>query len=274
MKNGLDSQGYIKTDVSSDKIKPRYILVLKNIEEELFRCFPTNIHSIYVYGSVATGKAKNKISDLDLLIVFKKKLNTVEKKKLAGIQNDLTGQHINSFREIGLESIDLPFVLRKNHEAGYQCFIKHLCVFCWGKNLQDQFPKFKPDINVAYEFNGDLNKNLKKVKDKFKKTVNSAEYLLLMKSTMKKMIRTAFSLVMPRDKSWTTDLKTMSKAFIKYNPEKEDDILTALKWTKSLPQERKLVFKFIDDFGGWLIREFKLQVSNKRHKEVRSIVAK
>jgi predicted nucleotidyltransferase len=264
MKNGLDSQVYIATEVSFDKIKPRHQAILNNVKEELFQRFSKKLHSIYVYGSVATGKAKPDISDLDVLIVFKKKLTIAEKMDLKSIQNNLTTEYINFFRDIGLESIDLSYLLNKKHRFGYPCFIKHLCVFFWGKNLQERLPKFKPDINVADEFNGDLEKHIKNVKDTLKKTANKPEHVLLMKGIMKKIIRTAFSLVMPRDNSWTTDLKIMSKAFIKYYPEHCDQVITALRWTKSPPQERKLFFKFMDDFGGWLIGEFKLQISDRR----------
>lgn len=263
MKNGLNSNGYIETEVSFDKIKPRHKAILDRINEDLVQNFSKKIHSIYLYGSVATGKAKNKVSDLDILIVFKKKLDAVEMKKLEEIQNKLTEQHLNSFREIGLESVDLVSVLNKQHLSGYACFIKHLCVFLWGVNLQAKFPKFKPTIAVAFEFNGDLEKVMKKAKEKLKKFHNSNENELQKKSIMKKIIRTSFGLVMPRNNSWTTDLKIMSQTFIQYYPEYENQIKTALQWAKLPPQNNQAIFDFMDDFGVWLIREFKTKITDK-----------
>lgn len=265
MKNGLDSQGYILTETHFGKIKPRHRSILDNVKEELLYNFSGKIHSIYVYGSVATGKAKYKISDLDVLVVFEKKLSISDKKKLKQIQSDLSLQNINFLREVGLEAIDLPYVLDKKHRFGYPCFIQHLCVFFSGENLQEQFSKFKPTVDLAYEFNGDLEKYLKNAQDKLRKTVNKSEHILLAKSIMKKIVRTAFSLVMPRDNSWSTDLEVMSQKFIQYYPDRKKEVLTALRWTKSLPRNRKLLFQFMNDFGGWLVGEFKLQIFDKRN---------
>jgi len=51
---------------------------------------------------------------------------------------------------------------------------------------------------------------------------NDEDTKLLIKSIMKKIIRTAFALVMERDNSWTVDLDEMTKIFSKYYPQKSN----------------------------------------------------
>ncbi|EKY3920813.1 nucleotidyltransferase domain-containing protein, partial [Enterobacter hormaechei] len=65
----VDRNGYI-TRPRHHGIQPEYSHLIANVISILNDDFPDRIHSLYVYGSVAEGKAKPGISDLDITVVF------------------------------------------------------------------------------------------------------------------------------------------------------------------------------------------------------------
>jgi predicted nucleotidyltransferase len=63
--------------VSRDKIDDVYIPCIRESVESLKRIFQEQLHSVYMYGSVARGEAIVKKSDLDLIAMFETKLSSV-----------------------------------------------------------------------------------------------------------------------------------------------------------------------------------------------------
>ena len=67
---GLDTDGYIVSDVHLEKIDQIYWPPIEEAIDRLEKLFPERLISVYVYGSVARGEAVIKKSDLDLLAMF------------------------------------------------------------------------------------------------------------------------------------------------------------------------------------------------------------
>jgi len=74
---GLDSNGFIISDVSKDKIDGVYVPCIRESVENLKKLFHQQLHSVYVYGSVARGDAIAKKSDLDVIAMFNTKLQRI-----------------------------------------------------------------------------------------------------------------------------------------------------------------------------------------------------
>lgn len=71
------------------EIQPAFSRVLERVVRKLTLCFPDLIHSIYVYDSVAEGRAEAGKSDLDMTIIFRHKLDQTTTEQLAAIQAEL-----------------------------------------------------------------------------------------------------------------------------------------------------------------------------------------
>ncbi|MFD1203681.1 hypothetical protein ACFQ38_00825 [Sporosarcina contaminans] len=54
---GLDGDGYIISDVHIDKIHSIFLPLIHDSIKEIGLLFPNQLHSVYVYGSVARGEA-------------------------------------------------------------------------------------------------------------------------------------------------------------------------------------------------------------------------
>ena len=84
----VDSNGYI-TLPKYKEIQPEYSGVVEEVITKLTSNFPDLVHSLYVYGSVATGRARLEKSDLDLTVIFNSEPNQITTDKLLVIHSEL-----------------------------------------------------------------------------------------------------------------------------------------------------------------------------------------
>jgi uncharacterized protein len=249
---------YIKKEVTLKKVSERYKPIVKDAKSQLLD-FSDKIHSIYLYGSVATGKAKSPNSDLDLVVVFKAKLTSKLKSELKNLEKSLSKKYQSIFREVGFAITYKNEVLRSKEALGWKFFLAILSVKIFGDNLFSKKMKFSPTKKLARSLHSDVAKNIEEAKKKIKSS-NDKEAKLQIKSIMKKIIRTAFSIVMEDENYWTTDLGEMTKIFTKYYPEKKQQINVVLKMAKSKSPDRKSATLILNNFGKWISLEFLKQV--------------
>lgn len=250
---GVDKKGFINTEVGLNKVKPVFSKAVVDIKKEIVGKFDERIFSVYLYGSVATGKARVKISDLDLLFVLKKKPTSNIKKEVSEFQDYLTTKYSRLFRDVGIVLTYAKEV--ENDMYGWGCFIKHLCVYFYGENIGEKLPRFKPSRKVAKGFNGDFDKYIKTVLGKLATPKIDQEVRSICQSSMKKIVRTGFSIVMDKEKSWTTDLKKSCEIFSKYYPERSVDMKKAFGFAQRPTADVKELVDFLKSFGGWIAGE-------------------
>lgn len=254
-KYGVDNNGYIVSQVDEKKIQIKHKSAIDDVVGSLLNICEKYIHSIYVYGSVATGKAKDKVSDLDILLVVNKKSSEL-KKIVKKLELSLSDKYTILFRDIGIELTDLPEIDADYY--GFGCFIKHLCLNVYGQDLRNNYRLFKPCNSVAIAFNGDIESYLEAVNRDLTISSSDEKIISIYKSAMRKFLRTGFSLVMEKEDSWTTDLTESYNAFIKYYPDKQKEMEYALDivmQNRSIDEETKI---YLNRFGNWLIKRVKL----------------
>lgn len=245
---------YIKKEVALKKISAKYKPIVKDVKSELLK-FSDKIYSIYLYGSVATGKAKSPTSDLDLVVVLKTKPTPKLKTQLKELENSLSQKYIKIFREVGFAITYKNEVLRGKEAFGWRFFLTILSVKIFGDNLFQKVMKFSPTKKLARNLHSDVDKNIKDAIKKIK-SANSEEAKLQIKSIMKKIIRTAFSIIMEDENYWTTDLDKMTKIFTKHYPEKRQQINAVLKLAKSKSPDKKSATLILNNFGKWVSSEY------------------
>jgi predicted nucleotidyltransferase len=245
---------YIKKEVAIKKVSTKYKPILKDVKFELLK-FSNKIHSIYLYGSVATGKAKSPTSDLDLVVVLKAKPTPKLKAQIKELELSLSKKYQDVFREVGFAVTYKNEILRGKESYGWKFFLKVLSVKIFGDNLFQKDTKFSPTKLLARNLHSDVYKNIEEAKRKIKSS-NSQEAKLQIKSIMKKIIKTAFSIVMENENYWTTDLDEMTKIFIKHYPEKKQQINAVLVMAKSKTPDKKSATLILNNFGKWISSEF------------------
>ncbi len=209
-----------------------------------------------MYGSVATGKAVEGKSDLDILLVLKDAPNNELSEKISVLEKNLSEKYEPKLRGVGLTVTNVGEVTSEKEKYGYMCYIKHLCVCIYGNDVTKDVPAFHPSREVAKGFNGDIKESLLSYKSKIENADSETELKKLSQEVSKKIVRTGFSLVMPRSGSWSTDLQSSFDTFLYYYPEKTEEMSIALAWAKAGSSDKMVVIKFINTFGQWLSEEF------------------
>ena len=110
MKEGLDAEGYIAAECAAEKIPALFRPVLDECLDLLAASFAERIHGVYLYGSVATGKAVAGQSDLDVLIVWAGAVSREDQAEIKRLAHGLTLAHRPLLREVGLEVVALDEV--------------------------------------------------------------------------------------------------------------------------------------------------------------------
>lgn len=265
-KSGLDSNSFILSEVSKDKILSEYRIVIAESIAALEATLPTVVHSVYIYGSVVRGNAVKGKSDLDVLIVFKRKLTEREHGALDALQEDLSSQYKNLVREVGIADAACTYdeVMDPANRYGWGAYLKILCVCVYGEDLTKHFGKFKVSPDIAIGFNGDVSEAVQIAVQKIADATTDEEAAKAAAMIARKLIRTCYMMVMTRAQIWTTRLNEQAELFLRYFPEKQQFIDTLQGWTDSPPANQENVLKLLNNDCFWVIDNFEAEARKSR----------
>ena len=255
-KLGVDDNGIIITEVSADKVTSQYKTIVSEVLDSILKELTSQLDGVYLYGSVVTGKAVEGKSDLDILLILKDEPNNELSENISILEKALSKKYEPRLRCVGMAVTNIAEVTSDKEKYGYMCFIKHLCVCIYGNDVAKDIPAFRPSKEVAKGFNGDIGERLEFYKDKIENITSESELKKLTQEVSKKIVRTGFSLVMPRSGSWSTDLQSSFDTFIYYYPEKTEEMKMALDWAMGTSVEKTTMIEFIKTSGQWLVEEF------------------
>ncbi|WP_339212528.1 nucleotidyltransferase domain-containing protein [Ornithinibacillus sp. FSL M8-0202] len=251
---GLDANGFIISDVHIDKIDNDYMACIQESVECLRKRFGQCLHSVYVYGSVARGEATRVKSDLDLLALFTRKLNSDEVNDLKKLSGELSQTYRDLVRDVGIAVTDYDYTV---DPANYyeNAFLREICVCVYGKDVGEQFGPYKLTSEIAIQFNGDICEALNRALHRLE-TASNEEVKSFTQGFARKLIRTYYSMVMARSQVWTTRLHEQAEVAIQHFPNKESVIHTLLNWIEEPPSDRERVSELYKREGEWACANF------------------
>lgn len=251
---GLDADGFIISDVGLDKIDQAYLLCIQDCAEKLATLFPHQLHSVYVYGSVARGEAVVIKSDLDLLVLFNETLTTEELTELKTLTSALSQDYQSLVRDVGIAVAYYDYVVDpENYDE--QAFIKELCVYIHGEDIRNRFGPYKLTSEIAIRFNGDIREVLARTIIRLG-SASTDEHKIRVQGFARKLIRTYYSMVMARSQIWTTILNEQADVFLHYYPHKKSVIDTLLTWIEEPPTNRERALDLFQSEGEWASLNF------------------
>ncbi|KAB2331481.1 nucleotidyltransferase domain-containing protein [Bacillus mesophilum] len=251
---GLDPNGFIVSDVSKDKIDEVYMTCIQEAIVSLKSFFLQQLHSVYVYGSVARGEAILKKSDLDLIAMFDGNLSSAKLDELKKINNELSQKYRSLFRDVGIAAAYYHYTLDPSNYYE-NAFLKEICVCVYGEDLGERFGPYKLTSEIAIRFNGDINEALNRTLKRLE-TASKDEFKTYTQGFARKLIRTYYSMVMVRSQIWTTRLHEQCEVFIHHFPGKESIIRTLLNWIDEPPTDREAVYELFKSEGEWASANF------------------
>ena len=114
----------------------------------------------------------------------------------------------------------------ETHDLGW--FVACLCTPLLGEDLAEYLPRYRPDSLLARETNGDLALLLPRWRQRIAAGDDTEEARRpLIRFMSRHLVRTGFTLVMPRWNGWTSDLAEMAEVFGAYYPQRADQLRAA-----------------------------------------------
>jgi uncharacterized protein len=253
---GVTAAGTIVTGADEARVPPAYTTLLREAVQTLGRALGDAAHSIYLYGSVATGQARPPRSDLDLIVVLDELLPDAVRR----IADDLSARNRHLVREVGIGSVDLETLGRQDLVGDAErCFLKHYTVHLAGPDLRDDFPLCEPTARLAAGFNGDLGAVLDHVHPRLSQERDVQERDALARKTCRKILMAAATLLSVREGGWSTDRGTAVELIGRHAPQFEALAADALTWSEQgAPVDPGKVIDVVDQLGDWLAEEYAL----------------
>ncbi|MCF3106168.1 nucleotidyltransferase [Streptomyces roseoverticillatus] len=253
---GLEHDGTIAREGSLDRVPAAFAAVVDAARARIAGTFGrTRLHSAYVYGSIPRGTAVPGVSDLDLLLALHDEPTATDRADAASIEAALD----RAFPEIDGVGI-LPAGTRtllsdlERHDLGF--FVACLCTPLLGTDLAGQLPRYRPTSLLARETNGDLALVLPRWRTRAADAVTDGERRTLGRGAARRLVRTGFTLVMPRWGGWTSDLGESAEIFGRSYPERAEQMRVAAATGRSPSADPAVLSMLIDDLGPWLAAEY------------------
>ncbi|MFC8919039.1 nucleotidyltransferase domain-containing protein [Streptomyces sp. NPDC057116] len=218
---------------------------------------PTLLHSAYLYGSIPRGTATPGVSDLDLLIALRGEPAEGERAAVADLAAELD-RRFPQIDGVGALLFGAPTLLseRERYDLGF--FVACLCTPLLGEDLAGRLPRYRPTSLLARETNGDLALLLPRWRERAAGATTDGERRRLARHVGRHLVRTGFTLVMPRWGDWTSDLDAMAEVFGGYYPGRAGQMRTAVAVGRAgAGAEPAVLDELIEDLGQWLAAEYR-----------------
>lgn len=253
---GLDQDGTIRREGALSHVSEAFTPVVRAACARVVEVFGSaRLHSAYLYGSIPRGTATPGRSDLDLLLALHDEPTEADRSDARTIEVDLD-RSFAQINGVGILLLSTRTLLseRERYDLGF--FVACLCTPLLGADLAEHLPRYLPTSVLARETNGDLSLVLPNWRSRAAEATTDAERRALSRAVARRIVRTGFTLIMPRWGGWTSDLSESAEAFGRYYPERLGQMRLAAA-TGRIPSTDSAVLRMlIDDLGPWLAAEY------------------
>lgn len=248
-----DKNGYLTNSIEiSQPIQKEWQQPVRLCVQEIKKHLPNLIHSIYLRGSVAKCVAIAGISDIDLVIITKNKIDhKYSKEWIKPFEMKLSSKYpqVNS---VEFMIVSLPALLDTSQPIGLQVLLKLQSRLLEGNDVLSLLPPIKPNsgcfINIPIF--SKLQTNLKNTPSGKK---NNTSWVA------KRYIRTGFELCIEREKVFTRDLYPCYEIFSKYYPQYKHQMYKLLEQAIEPTWSKSELLYCINSLGEWTNQEIRKQ---------------
>ncbi|MCN9241790.1 nucleotidyltransferase domain-containing protein [Streptomyces sp. RY43-2] len=252
---GLDPHGYIRREGALGLVPDAFRPVVDAARTRLSDIFGTRMSSAYLYGSIPRGTARVGRSDLDLLVALREEPTDTDHDDVRALGDALDAE----FRQIdgvGTLLFSRARLLSELETYDLGWFVACLCTPLAGEDLAERLPRYRPDSRLARETNGDLALHLARWRTRIPEAVTEEARRVLVRGLSHHLVRTGFTLVMPRWNGWTSDLARMAEVFAAYYPGRADQLRAAAVLGREPHGAPAVLWLYVDDLGPWLADEY------------------
>ena len=253
---GLDEDGYFKREGDLARISPAFAPVVATAKAAIYDAFSAeHLHSAYLYGSIPRGTAVPGVSDLDALLALRHEPTSADRDTVAALESMLDSNftQING-AGIGLASTATLLSELERYDLGW--FVACLCTPLIGEDLAAQLPRYRPTSLLARETNGDVGDLLPRWRAQLSHAESDPDLKAMSRRVGRHLVRTGFTLVMPRWGGWTSDLDESAAVFGRYYPGRRKQMEAAAEAARATTADCEVLGMLIDDLGPWLAAEY------------------
>ncbi|WP_333775993.1 nucleotidyltransferase domain-containing protein [Streptomyces sp. IBSBF 3136] len=253
---GLDAQGFIEREGSLARVPDVFRPVVAAARDRLLGLFGSRLHSAYLYGSIPRGTARVGRSDLDLLVALHDEPAGTDRATAHALGEALDGE-FPQIDGVGTLLYARARLLSEPERYDLGWFVACLCTPLLGDDLAEYLPRYRPDSLLARETNGDLGLLLPRWRERIAAAEDSEPARRpLVRFMSRHLVRTGFTLVMPRWNGWTSDLREMAGAFGAYYPERAAPLRQSAEYGYEPVGDPDVLRSYVDDLGPWLAGEY------------------
>ena len=177
----------------------------------------------YLYGSVATGQAQPRQSDVDLLTIG------LDPGLAAELGRALSGQFAGLCRGVEITTATPDDLAGGSDEAyGFRVFLRHYCIHLAGPDYGHSLPRFPADARAARGFNGDIAQHAAGWRTAL---ADGAEPRRLGRQLARKTLLAVAGLVSVHDATWTTDRALAAHRWAQVEPDLGPALQALLAWS-------------------------------------------
>lgn len=255
-RRGLDAQGYLAREGALRRVPHAFRPVVAAARDRLAAGFGARLHSAYLYGSIPRGTARVGRSDLDLLVALHEEPTEADRAD-ARVLGEGLDKEFPQIDGVGTLLYSRGRLLSDLETYDLGWFVACLCTPLLGDDLAEHLPRYRPDSLLARETNGDLGLLLPRWRERIAGAGDSDDARRpLVRFMSRHLVRTGFTLVMPRWGGWTSDLGEMAEAFGSYYPARAEQMRRAAALGYEPTGDAGVLRSYVEDLGPWLAEEY------------------
>ncbi|HEY1643878.1 MAG TPA: nucleotidyltransferase domain-containing protein [Streptosporangiaceae bacterium] len=253
---GLNPDGTIAREGSLNRVPAAFRQAVDAARQRICAVYRSRLHSAYLYGSIARGTAIPGVSDLDLMLALRDEPAAADRAAARAIEQALD-EFFPQVNGVGIGMASVPVLLSEleRHDLGF--FIACLCTPLAGDDLGTRLPSYRPTGLLARETNGDLDLVLPDWRARAAEAGTDADRRFLSRAVGRRLVRTGFTLVMPRWAGWTSSLAESAEIFGGYYPERAEQMRVAATVGRAPSADPAVLDAFLRDLGPWLAAEYR-----------------
>ncbi|MBW5481160.1 nucleotidyltransferase domain-containing protein [Streptomyces bambusae] len=253
---GLDASGWLEREGSLGLVQPAFAELVATARGRTAEAYGRRLHSAYLYGSVPRGTARPGRSDLDLLLALHAEPAQEDRQTADALARGLD-EDFGVVDGVGVLLYGKDRLLSEQERYDLGWFLACLCTPLLGADLAEHLPRYRPDSLLARETNGDLADVLPRWRERAADAAGDPEAVRrLRRACARKLVRTAFTLVMPRWGGWTSDLAESAEIFGHCYPQRAAELRAAADDALAPGTDPAALYAYTEDLGPWLAAEY------------------
>ncbi|KJY83442.1 nucleotidyltransferase [Vibrio galatheae] len=247
---------HLSTISREQPFQPQYQPAIDELVSFLRNGLGDNLHSIYLYGSVARKTAKLGLSNLDVIVVTHASFSNLRTTLFNSIKWRFQKSH-PFITEVSFKTALAAEVASLDSIFSWGFQLRHCSVCIFGEDLSECFGDYEPSWEIAKHWNMDVEDWVAVYRNRIARCDKAEDQIKAQKIIAKKLLRASYSLVMYKDKRWFDDPLECGQRFLRYYPDKQIEIERLGILLSGRLIAKRSVIGILDGFGDWLAKQYK-----------------